>query len=124
MNQHEMKQTMKQTRIRSVQIRLRHYTQKHSVQHKNTNISKQNFKLFLKSGYDVVIPVLFKLQYQNMGVIVLIFKLLFLKVRLPLSQPTRHRKKPPFCFVRALITRSARLSRVKFCVLRMRNTIP
>ena len=54
----------------------------HSVQHKNSNIPKQNIKLFLKLRYVVVIPMLFKLVLKKMGVTVFILKPLFLKARL------------------------------------------
>ena len=98
-------------------------TQTHSVQHKNWNISK----IILNFSWNCDMLQLFLcylICFIKIWVTALIFTLLLLIARLPLSQAGQHKKNPRhFACVRALITRCVRLSRVKFCTVRVRNAI-
>ena len=88
----------------------RHYTQRHSVQHKNSNI----LNLFLKLRYAVVIPMLFKLMHKKIGGHLAFFQAIVPQSTIYLcGKPGSIEKRPPFCLfarpnhaLRALITRN------------------
>ena len=95
----------------------------HSVQHKNSNVSKESVKLFLKLRFVVVIYMLFKLVHHNWGSPCSFSSHCSSKSDLPLSQARQYRKNPPFCLC-ARTNQALRLSRVKFCAVRMHNAMP